>query len=415
MFSFRSIVNSGDAKYWCTGASSLEGRSLRWKPFGMPRLNPSFEQAVFFLYGTDPETGKRVGPNGTGVLIGLPATTGGWYLTHFYALTCQHVAPPGNSIIRINTKDGKSRLIETHPDDWQWIPGHDDLAALDVTDWLDIERDSYSAIPSHLLVTKEFVARDEVEIGEDGFMLGLFADLPGKIRNLVAARFGNISLLADDETPIVQPNKSRRPSHLFDMRSRPGFSGSPVFVYRTPGGDLRYATERGRDKAFRRYSRRSQYSFVGPGGDFGYEVIDHSPMHDMQDDHETADNTFLMLLGIHAGQYYDRVKAFKGGGAPGESDNVVRDGDEMRIPNSMAIVVPSWEILTLLNEPTFAEQRQKREEIMAKKKNEAEPEAIDSVSESTSSSPPATDANPTHREDFMRLVGAAARKPAQED
>jgi hypothetical protein len=388
---------------------------LRWEPFGMPRLNPTFKRAVFFLYGTDPETGKRVGPNGTGVLIGVPAAKGSWYMTHFYALTCQHVAPFGNSIIRINTKDGKSRFIDTHPDDWQWIPGHDDLAALDVTDRLDVERDNYSVVPSNLLVTKEFVARDEVEIGEDGFMLGLFADLPGKSHNLVAARFGNISLLADDETPIVQPNKSRRPSHLFDMRSRPGFSGSPVFAYRTPGGDLRNATERGRDKAFRRANRRQKYSFVGAGGDFGYEVIDHTPMHDMEDATEDAKNTFLMLLGIHAGQYYDRVRAFKGPEAPGEGDNIVRDGDEMRIPNSMAIVVPSWEILTLLDLPTFVEQRQKREEIMAtNKENEAEPEVI-STSFETASDRLANDANPKHREDFTRLVGAAARKPEPKD
>src|ERR1700730_10815269 len=66
---------------------------------------------------------------------------------------------------------------------------------------------------------------------------------------MIAARFGNISLLASDDAPIEQPNQQRRPSHIFDMRSRPGFSGSPVFVYRTPSGDLRYATERGRYKS----------------------------------------------------------------------------------------------------------------------------------------------------------------------
>lgn len=363
---------------WCS--SPLEGRSLRWVPFGMPRLNPTFKQAVFFLYGTDPETGKRGGPNGTGVLIGVPAAEG-WYLSHFYAVTCQHVAPPGNSILRVNTKDGKSRFIETHPDDWQWIPGHDDLAALDVTERLNAEQDDYSVIPSSLLVTKQFIAQDALEIGEDGFMLGLFADLPGNSRNLVAARFGNISLLADDETPILQPNKSRRPSHIFDMRSRPGFSGSPVFVYRTPDGDLRSATERGRDKAFRRDSRRS---FGSEGGDFMVERF----FDNAQDDWETASNTFLMLLGIHAGQYHDTVKAFKGRGVRGESDNAIRDGDEMRIPNSMAIVAPSWEILTLLNLPTFVEQRRKREEIMAsKKENSAEPEAIERSSDSESSPP----------------------------
>jgi hypothetical protein len=389
-------------------SSPLEGRSLRWVPFGVPRLNPSFKRSVFFLYGVHPETGKIAGPSGTGVLIGLPGLDH-WHLTHFYAVTCQHVAPRGHSIIRLNTKDGKSRMIEADADDWQWISGHDDLAALDVTERLDTSRDEYSVIPSNLLVTKEFVAREGLEIGEDGFMLGLFADLAGEARNLVAARFGNVSLLADDKTPVVQPNKSKRPSHIFDMRSRPGFSGSPVFIYRTPDGDLRQATQRGGDKSLRRMSRRP-IEVIG-GGDFT-SVIDNSWFHHAEDDRERRDNTFLMLLGIHAGQYHDTVKAFKDRHGSGESDNLVRDGDEMRIPNSMAIVAPSWEILTRLDHPVLIEQRRKREAIMAsKKKNEAEPEAIASKADA---SPPANDANPNHREDFTRLVGAAARKPEPE-
>ena len=41
-------------------------------------------------------------------------------------------------------------------------------------------------------------------------------------------------------------------------------------------------------------------------------------------------------------------------------------------------------------------------------------ETLSGVSEA-STDHRASDENPTHREDFRRLVGAAARKPAQED
>jgi hypothetical protein len=67
---------------WCW--SPLEGRSLRWIPFGMPRLNRTFKNMVFFLYGRDPESGEIVGPLGTGSLIGVQGTgRRNWYMHHF--------------------------------------------------------------------------------------------------------------------------------------------------------------------------------------------------------------------------------------------------------------------------------------------------------------------------------------------
>ena len=319
-------------------------------PYGMPRLSPIFEQSVFFLYGTDPNTGKRKGPTGTGVLVSLEpeSAKASWYDTHFYAVTCQHVAPRGSSIVQINTQDGKSQFIATDADDWQWLPGQDDLAAIDLTERLDRSNDTISFIPARLFVTKEFITETELEIGEDGFMLGLFADTPGKRRNLVAARFGDLSLLADADTPIKQGNDSRRPSHIFDIRSRPGFSGSPVFIYRTPTGDLRDSVE------YRPPPRVRE----------AFEVIAHDP----EDDRrwglfiaEQAKNQFIRLLGIHTAQYHDTVTAYKIKKTQAESDAVVRDGDRLRIPNSMAVVAPASEILKLLDLLTFQQQRQQRE------------------------------------------------------
>jgi hypothetical protein len=203
----------------------------------MPRLNHRFKHMVFFLYGKDPKTGKVVGPLGTGSLIGLYGEKRPFnrYLHHYYAVTCWHVAVQhGASILRVNTKDGQSRFIELEPHEWQFIPGADDLCAADATELL-AGTDEISFLPPSLMVTKDFIRSEQLEIGEDGFMLGLFAEQPGIEQNMVAARFGNVSLLANDNAPIEQPNEQKRPSHIFDMRSRPGFSGSPVFVYRTPG------------------------------------------------------------------------------------------------------------------------------------------------------------------------------------
>ena len=196
-------------------------------------LKQPFQAHGGFPLREGPKDGPHQRSAGTGFFIGLEAE-GIWYLRHYYAVTCYHVAVrAGASILRINTKDGGSRFIELEPHEWQFIRDGDDMCAVDITDRLT-DQDEYSVIPPNLVTWKDFITQEQVEIGEDGFMLGLFADHAGKKQNLIAARFGNLSLLARDDEPIEQPNGQKRPSHIFDMRSRPGFSGSPVFIYRTP-------------------------------------------------------------------------------------------------------------------------------------------------------------------------------------
>jgi len=365
---------------------------------------------AFFLYARSPKTGRIVGPIGTGFFIGLEAQ-GIWYIRHCYAVTCHHVAvKAGASILRINTQDGGSRFIELEPHEWQFIPGGDDICAVDITDRLT-DQDEYSVIPPSLVTWKDFIIQEQVEIGEDGFMLGLFAAHAGQKQNLIAARFGNLSLLADNQEPIEQANGQNRPSHIFDMRSRPGFSGSPVFIYRTPAGDLRSASERGRDKAFKRMTRRS-IDTIG-GGDFN-QIIDRSTLNNMADDIEMEENTFLMLLGIHTGQYPERVEAQKIKKTSGEADDIIRDRDKLNIPGSMAVIAPAWEIINLLNLPIFVAQREERDKRMNEErdqKNLPEPESAVPAEKPAS----ADDANPNHQADFTRLVDVAARKRPQGD
>lgn len=390
---------------WCR--SPLEGRSLRWIPFGMPRLNPVFQNAVFFLFGRDENTGElREQPEGTGVLVGYPQSRGLPYNRHIYAVTCQHVAATGGaSVIRVNTRDGGSRLLEFEPQDWEFLPGADDLAATDVTDQLFPSKDEFSFVPDNLMASKEFMKSVEFGIGEDGFMLGLFADHPGKARNLVAARFGNVSLLANDDEPLEQPNGNVCPSHLFDMRSRPGFSGSPVFVYRTPGSDLRAAPLRGRNK---------------PRGEFrGHAVIggavSGSLFYSPQEELEIANNTFIALFGIHAGQYYDRVTISRMKGAKAEGGEPIVEGDKLRVPNSVALVVPVWQITALLNQEIFVKQRREREERDAAKRDPMSVAQPESARADEGSEPSTKTDNPSHKEAFSSLVDAAAKKRPQAD
>jgi hypothetical protein len=188
-----------------------------------------------------------------------------------------------------------------------------------------------------------------------------------------------------------------------------------VFIYRTTAGDLRRAAERGSDKLFRKIRRRhSKYSAVGSGGDLGHELIDHSVGFDAEDDWQDRENTFLMLLGVHAGQYPERVEARKADKTLGESDDIIRDRDKLKIPSSMTVVVPAWEIANLLQLPIFVDQRRERDDRMneeREKKNLPEPENVTAPEKSEA----IDDANPHHLEDFTRLVDVAARKRPQGD
>lgn len=361
----------------------------------MPRLSPFVSRCVFFLYGVHPKTGEWGGPRGTGVIIGMPRNRGIPYLTHYYAVTCQHVLLEGGHDIRLNTKDGKSRSIKIEPHEWQASESRDDLIATDITDRISRYEDDISAVPDSLLVSKKFAQEVGLDIGEDGFMVGLFADLPGKERNAIAARFGNISLLAGE--PMNQGNGRPRPSHIFDMRSRPGFSGSPVFVYRTLGGDLRDIT-------------------YGPSmggivqGKWEVEVMTSQGriLKPILTEQDVKENLFLRLLGIHSAQYHDEVEVTK----------LARSGKRraagnMEIPNSMTVVVPSWEISHhLQTHPSFVAARQKREEMQEKSDSKsAKPESTGA----SKSAPSTTADNPQHKEDFTRLLGAAVKKPRQDD
>jgi hypothetical protein len=290
----------------------------------MPRFNPALLQSVFFLFAKDTRTGKEgefLGPYGTGVIVGLATTRP--QSTHFYAVTARHVhQKTGAYLIRINTRNGKSAHIDVDPNDWVSEPTGPDLAAADITEEMRRRNHDFSYFPADMFCTRDFIAKRDVTIGEDGFMLGLFHDLPGKERNLIAARFGNIALMADEAAKVKLPGGNYFPAHLFDIRSRPGFSGSPVCIYRVPTSDLINAE--------------------------GPYVI-------------SGNDRFLRLLGIHVSQYNDYVDQVRVEQKPGEEPQYFKTEQKFSIPNSVTVVVPAWEIEILLRNKRLKEQRKARD------------------------------------------------------
>jgi len=351
--------------------------------YGMPRLNPLLLQSVFYLYQPGPED-THIGPKGTGVFVVRKAQRFR-AMNSIYGVTAHHVvASASASSIRLNLVLGSdgvpieggrpTRFIDDFSSDqWQFLD--DDIAVVDLTEHIGPLLDNFHPVLEDHFVTPEFIDQKALGPGDDGFMLGMFVKQYGGDVNTPAARFGNLALLADENNPVPMGRKDAhgayimRPGHVFDMHSRPGFSGSPVFVYRTPANALTGIDER-----------------------TGSWNLD------------TTNNVFLRLLGIHSGEFEEEVGTRK---AEAYGMLPIVEGDNLVIPSSMTTIVPAWRITELLETDKLKQRREEREEAQNKAhRSNFRAEASKAASESD---------NPAHKEDFTSLLNEAARTPPQDD
>ena len=332
----------------------------------MPRIPSSDLNCAFYLYPSkeDAETGRKIG--GTGFWVAIPSTEirEFWWL---YGVSNAHVVHRQNaSVIRANSKDGGIKIIEADPTEWIAHPKGHDIAILPVAgDNKPPEIEVASVLPG-MFVTEDHIRGGLVGVGDEVYLIGRFINHEGKVRNTPSARFGNISILPGE--PIYINSKTiPQESFAVEIRSMCGYSGSPVFVH---------------TNVARNYAR----SALGPD----------------------------VLLGVHWGNISEpwevETKIIKearhSGLAPDE-----REIDLVFANTGMNGVVPAWRLKELLDMPRFKNIRDSEEKA---KKAEGNREVPNATLQSTPASP-ATDTNPTHREDFNSLVGAAARKRERED
>ena len=340
----------------------------------MPRIPPKILDSIFYLY-PDAEAaadGKRFG--GTGFLVLIPSeivpTSG-----YMYAVTNWHVACQENSVIRLNTGCSGPDILELGPEQWSFDPAYD-IAVYPMGNSVRPGFHRISVIDVSMFLTKEGVEQARIGPGEDVFMIGRFIDHDGGPTNMPAARFGNIAI---NPSPIEQPNGKVAASYCIDLHSRTGYSGSPVFVFRTPGYDLEEEVER----------------------EFANKRI------------LVAGVNLLALLGIHYGQFPERWQ-IKPSGRIEESvpnEPLIRTGEYVEGLSGMTCVLPAWAIMEVLNIPKLKGQRERSEEAM--RLTRAEGEIISPLPENVAVASEAD--NPEHKRDFNRLPNAAARKREPKD
>lgn len=298
----------------------------------MPKIPRNLLESVFYLYRSreDAERGEPFG--GTGVFLGMP--TGALELSFLYAITNWHVAVrDGYSVMRFNKRVGGTEILEFDPSEWEFPPNGPDIAVLlpkasEV--YLSPWTHQVFAISTELLLTQEELApldprlrtrptiggRPPLEIGpgEDIFMVGRFIDHDGRDTNVPSVRFGNISTMPQ---PIEQSSGSTNPSFILDLHSRSGYSGSPVFVYRTPGSDLTTSFQT-----------------------------------------STPTNHFIRFLGLHWGQFPEQWE-ISDGKIPSAHGTIVSVSERyIKGMSGMTLAVPAWDIWEFLEEPIFQRERE---------------------------------------------------------
>lgn len=165
-----------------------------------------------------------------------------------YVVTAKHVLDGVNNtgvseiFIRLNLKDGSTRLFVTKIADW--ITHSDravDLAILPCGLPNDVDHLFY---PSSACLTKEVENTTEISCGEEVVITGLFKHYTGTSRNSPIVRVGNIALMPSE---IINVSGQNRDVYLIESRSIGGLSGSPVFVNlghtRIIGGEIKQAGE----------------------------------------------------------------------------------------------------------------------------------------------------------------------------
>ncbi len=341
----------------------------RWVPFGMPRIPDKFLETVFYLYPSeaDAKAGRNAG--GTGFLASLESKARP-DLQFIFAVTNWHVACRGSSVVRLMRKDGTPEIFPYGPEDWFFDPNGSDIAITPISASADYLKKAFVSIDGPFEAHETL---SPIGIGDDVFMIGRFVDHDGDEINRPTVRFGNISMMP---APIMQENGNKRDAYCIDMHSRSGYSGSPVFVYRTVGTDISKNIEKPNEI------------------DLGYSNL-------------------LMPLGVHIGQFSEiwKIKGRKVRAIPAESAELNATEEHIEGLSGMTCVVPLSDVRKLLELPKLKAHIDRLEAHLAAQK--PEPTLKPEVAESERPATP-IEGDDQHKERFTALLDAAVGKPKQD-
>ena len=192
----------------------------------MPRIPESYIDCLVYLYGSveAAERSERVG--GCGLLIGvefrdIPN------LHHVYAVTNFHVAEVCR-VVRYNTKAGRPQCDDLSRSRWFSHQDGSDVSVcpLGFSAYFD---ERVTMVRAKSLLTRKRMSRIPLRFGDELFMVSRYINHEGDTENEPIARFGTLA----KPRPVLVRDKGGDEEELFlaEVKSLPGHSGSPVFVY----------------------------------------------------------------------------------------------------------------------------------------------------------------------------------------
>jgi hypothetical protein len=304
--------------------------------------------------GADSTKPNEIQYSGTGFVVSHHDNDG--YRSD-YLVTCRHVAKhlEDDFFIRMNTVAGGAEQIPIENAEWQYHPDSSvDIAATVIG--IDGLHFDHRALP----LTKA-ATRDRIFCGQRIHIAGLFRLHYGEKRNIPIVHTGHIAALADPREKVaikdrVSGKQILAESHIVEAQTLEGLSGSPVFV--------------------------QEY--------YPWQTKD-----DLGGDTTIAAFGNMTLLGVYQAAW-DALP----GAILAEDRNL---SGSQRVPVGMGIVVPIERVIELIEGNDMMKKWRENKKEEKRSENAA-------TMDSGFSAPPANDANPTHLEDFTRLVDVAARK-----
>jgi hypothetical protein len=305
----------------------------------MPRISDAYTHIAAYIYASaeDAEEGRAVG--GSGFLVHVAFETNK-HLSQIYVVTNRHVIlRTPTPVIRLNQADGSLGGFITNREDWTLHPAGDDVAVLPVK--LRRDQMTFKSLGMELFVTPQIIHDEDIGIGDDTIMVGRFVGHDGKQKNTPSVRFGNIAMMPGDK--IVTADGFAQESFLVELRSLPGYSGSPVFIY-SPNAE--------RDMSIRRagtdMAPLSNFNLFGPNAQESIDLMMKKI---------TPKGPYL--LGIDWSHLNNHAPVWT------QLHQTHPEGLFVRENAGMAGVVPAWKIAEVLNVDTLMQSRRMVDEKLS--------------------------------------------------
>jgi hypothetical protein len=144
-------------------------------------------------------------------------------------VTAKHVAQQVDGsifFVRVNNKQGSFEYLKMEDTKWFYHPTNNSIDVAVAPFSLSVDID-YRTITADWFLTDKTLSQGNIGIGDEVYIVGLFAHVAGSKRNEPIVRIGNIAMLPAEPIPTENGNIE---GYLIEARSIGGISGSPVFV-----------------------------------------------------------------------------------------------------------------------------------------------------------------------------------------